>query len=95
MQRAYENKTQDPRMEAAREALGLDTIEPHPSPTIERTLEALRAALEVETLDTRNSDTLDFHTLAVWQIEDLIRVAHDAEAQSANRRRGIGNLSRR
>ena len=33
--------------------------------------------LYLETLETRNSDFLDFHEHAVWQIEDVIRRAYE------------------
>jgi len=33
--------------------------------------------LGIETLATRNSDSLDFHEVAVWQIEDLISRAYE------------------
>ena len=32
----------------------------------------------VETLETRNSDGLDFHDVAVWQIRTALQAAYDA-----------------
>jgi hypothetical protein len=29
----------------------------------------------VETLETRNSDSLDFHDVAVWQIKEALKIA--------------------
>ena len=34
--------------------------------------------LGLETLETRKSDRLDFHELAVWQIEAALRAAYEA-----------------
>jgi len=34
--------------------------------------------LNLETLDTRNSDRLDFHELAVWQIKAALEAAYNA-----------------
>ena len=34
--------------------------------------------LRLETLETRDSDSLDFHDLAVWQIESALRAAFEA-----------------
>ncbi len=39
--------------------------------------------LGLETLETRNSDSLDFHELAVWQIKDLLRAAFIAGIKAA------------
>ncbi len=33
--------------------------------------------LKLETLDTRNSDELDFHELAVWQIKEALQAAYN------------------
>ncbi len=37
--------------------------------------------LKVETLETRHSDSLDFHDVAVWQIEEALEVAFEAGRQ--------------
>lgn len=34
--------------------------------------------LGIETLETRRSDSADFHSLAVWQIEKALKAAYDA-----------------
>lgn len=39
--------------------------------------------LPIETLETRHSDGLDFHDIAVWQIESALRAAFEAGSQDA------------
>ena len=39
--------------------------------------------LRLETLETRHSDGLDFHDIAVWQIESALRAAFEAGRQDA------------
>ena len=39
--------------------------------------------LGLETLDTRNSDRLDFHDLAVWNIKAALQAAFEAGQQAA------------
>jgi hypothetical protein len=34
--------------------------------------------LDLETLETQNSDSLDFHDLAVWQIKKALETAYEA-----------------
>mgnify|MGYP001172812359 CR=1 FL=1 len=50
--------------------------------------------LHLETLETRNSDSLDFHDMAVWSIKAALEAAYEAGRQSresvAPRRRGEG-----
>ena len=41
--------------------------------------------LGISTLKTRNSDSLDFHNVAVWQIEAALRAAFDAGTLFAHR----------
>ena len=38
--------------------------------------EIARRHLSVETLVTRNSDSLDFHTVSVWGVESALREAY-------------------
>ena len=38
--------------------------------------------LHLETLETRNSDSLDFHDLAVWSIKAALEAAYKAGLQS-------------
>jgi hypothetical protein len=40
--------------------------------------EIARRLLGIETIETRNSDSLDFHDLAVWQVRDALQAAYDA-----------------
>ena len=37
--------------------------------------------LNLETLETRNSDSLDFHDVAVWAIKDALQEAYEAGKQ--------------
>ena len=50
--------------------------------------------LHLETLDTRNSDSLDFHNMAVWSIKAALEAAYEAGRQSCApmppKRRGKG-----
>jgi hypothetical protein len=48
-------------------------------------LEVAQKHLELETLETRNSDSLDFHTLSVWQIKEALEEAYSAGARNARR----------
>jgi hypothetical protein len=38
--------------------------------------------LGIETLETQNSDSLDFHDVAVWQIKDALKSAFLAGMQT-------------
>ena len=40
--------------------------------------------LPIETLETRHSDDLDFHDIAVWQIESALRAAFEAGRKDAS-----------
>jgi len=40
--------------------------------------------LPIETLETRHSDELDFHDIAVWQIESALRAAFEAGRKDAS-----------
>ena len=40
--------------------------------------EIARDVLGIETLETRKSDDLDFHDLAVWSIEQALKIAYEA-----------------
>ena len=37
--------------------------------------------LRLETLETRHSDSLDFHDVAIWQIEEALEAAFEAGRQ--------------
>ena len=39
--------------------------------------------LKVETLETRHSDSLDFHDVAIWQIQEALEAAFEAGRQTA------------
>lgn len=52
--------------------------------------------LDLETLDTRNSDSLDFHDLAVWEIRKALESAFRAgleAGQKAEKRYAAVNAS--
>lgn len=40
--------------------------------------EIAKKHLSLETLETRNSDSLDFHEVAVWAIKDALQEAYEA-----------------
>ncbi|MFM2006391.1 MAG: hypothetical protein RLZZ09_2046 [Pseudomonadota bacterium] len=37
--------------------------------------------LRLETLETRHSESLDFHDIAIWQIESALKAAFEAGRQ--------------
>jgi hypothetical protein len=39
--------------------------------------------LSIETLETRHSDSLDFHEVAVWGVENALTAAYEAGAMAA------------
>ena len=41
--------------------------------------------LNITTLATRRSDSLDFHNVAVWQVEAALKAAFDAPPRSADK----------
>jgi hypothetical protein len=46
-----------------------------------------RRHISIETLVTRNSDSLDFHTVSVWGVKAALREAYEQGAKdSADRR---------
>lgn len=47
-----------------------------------------RETLGLETLETRRADSLDFHDLAVWQIQKALKAAFDAGRQSITTTKG-------
>lgn len=50
---------------------------------INKLLESIAQEIaSIETLDTQNSDSLDFHDLAVWTIKKMLRRAYDAGVKS-------------
>lgn len=42
-----------------------------------------RTTLYIETLETRNSDSLDFHEVAVWSVKRALQQAFDAGMEAA------------
>ena len=43
--------------------------------------EIAKKHLSLETLETRNSDSLDFHDVAVWGIKDALQEVYEAGKQ--------------
>ena len=54
---------------------------------IELFTQIAREHLDIETLETRKMDGLDFHEVAVWQVEKALRAAYEAGRESMRRRR--------
>lgn len=48
-------------------------------------LRIARDELGVHTLNTRNSDSLDFHDVAVWSIRNALAAAYDAGKRAGSR----------
>lgn len=48
--------------------------------------EIARKHLRIETLETQKSDRLDFHDLAVWNIEAALKAAFEAGQAHAQQR---------
>lgn len=49
--------------------------------------------LRVETLSTRNSDSLDFHDVAVWSIHNALRQAAAAGRKARNAKRPVAKTA--
>lgn len=48
-------------------------------PTVDELLAAIaKEKLHIDTLETRNSDSLDFHDVAVWSVRDALLAAYQA-----------------
>ena len=47
--------------------------------------EIAKKHLNLETLETRNSDSLDFHDVAVWSLKDALQEAYEAGHQHHNK----------
>ena len=55
-----------------------------PHPTLDHIAQTI---LGLETLDTRNSDRLDFHDVAVWNIKAALQAAFEAGQQAGKQPR--------
>jgi len=42
-----------------------------------------REFMAIATLETQDSDELDFHEVAVWQLKDALQAAYDAGSESS------------
>lgn len=44
--------------------------------------EIAKKHLNIETLETRNSDSFDFHDVAVWSLKDALEAAYESGQQA-------------
>lgn len=44
------------------------------------------STLDLETLETQNSDSLDFHDIAIWRIKDALEAAYAAGERAHTRK---------
>jgi len=57
-------------------------------PTVEALLVAIaKEHLHIDTLETRNSDSLDFHDVAVWSVKAALEAAYRAGLAAAKEER--------
>lgn len=47
---------------------------------------AQHACASIQTLDTRNSDSLDFPSVAIWEIQAMLQAAYNAGVDSVRPR---------
>jgi len=55
-------------------------------------LKIAQTILDLETLEKRNSDSLDFHEIAVWRIKDALEIAYKKGQE--NCKKGDKNVKR-
>jgi len=55
----------------------------NPSDRADTILAIAKKLLKLPTLETRRSDRLDFHDLAVWQIQEALEAAYNAGFKAA------------
>lgn len=48
---------------------------------LDAVLEAARVEINLDTLESRNSDSLDFHDMAVWEIKSMLVEAFNRGAE--------------
>jgi hypothetical protein len=60
--------------------------QPPAHPASELIAEIARQILLIETLEERRMDSLDFHEVAVWQVQEALETAFDAGRKSRNKR---------
>jgi len=51
---------------------------------MEKQLEAIAQAYWIDTLETQNSDSKDFHNLAVWEIQAMLEEAYKKGMEANN-----------
>jgi hypothetical protein len=59
---------------------------PNPAPSEALLAEIAMKHFFIDTVETRNSDSLDFHDVAVWAIRSALEVAYAAGAAAATKR---------
>ena len=59
---------------------------PNPVPSEALLAEIAMKHFFIDTLETRNSDSLDFHDVAVWAIRSALEAAYAAGAAAATKR---------
>jgi hypothetical protein len=59
---------------------------PNPVPSEALLAEIAMKHFFIETVETRNSDSLDFHDVAVWAIRSALEAAYAAGAAAATKR---------
>ena len=59
---------------------------PNPAPSEALLAEIAMKHFFIDTLETRNSDSLDFHDVAVWAIRSALEAAYAAGAAAATKR---------
>lgn len=58
-------------------------------PTVDELVASIaKEKLRIDTLETRNSDSLDFHEVAVWSVRDALLAAYQAGMTSTREKRG-------
>lgn len=62
-------------------------------PTSDLLATIAREHLGITTLETRRSDALDFHDLAVWQIQAALEAAYRAGAEAARSHQPASSLA--
>ena len=60
--------------------------QPQAHPASELFTDIARQILFIETLEERRMDSLDFHEVAVWQVQKALEAAFEAGRKSRNKR---------
>lgn len=52
---------------------------------MEKIIKEITKKFDLETLDTRNSDSLDFKDIAIWNLKEMITMAFEAGKKSQDK----------